>query len=81
MDCIRVREVIFLYTDNELEEELSVAFREHLVGCPHCARQIDYTIKVLALVRKSCAGTSAPESLRQKILTSLPHRRLGAHDR
>ena len=81
MDCIRVREAIFLYTDNELEEELFVAFREHLVDCPHCARKIDYTIKVLALVRKSCAGASAPESLRQKILTSLPHRRLGAHDR
>ena len=77
MDCIRVREVIFLYTDNELEEELTVAFREHLVDCPPCARQIEYTIRVLGLVRKCCAGTSAPASLRQKILTSLPHRRLG----
>jgi mycothiol system anti-sigma-R factor len=74
MDCKRVREVIFLYADNELEEEVCVAIREHLVLCPHCARRIEYTTKILTIVRKRCTRASAPESLRQRILTGLPHR-------
>ncbi|MEE9562694.1 MAG: mycothiol system anti-sigma-R factor [Thermoanaerobaculia bacterium] len=74
MDCERVREVIFLYADNELEEEVCLAIREHLVICPHCARRIAYTTKVLTIVRKRCTRALAPESLRQRILTGLPHR-------
>ncbi len=75
MNCSRVRQIIFLYTDNEMEEGLLVAFEEHLVECPRCSRRIDYTQKLLALLRRSCVGTSAPERLRQRILTNLPHRR------
>lgn len=71
MNCNRVREVIFLYTDNEMEEELLVAFREHLVLCPECARQIDYKRRVLSLLRQGCAKTPAPDGLRKRILTSL----------
>ena len=75
MKCSKVREVVFLYTDNEMEEELLVAFREHLVVCPECARRLDYTRRVLTVVRSRCARARAPDSLRQRILTSLPHRR------
>ena len=74
MDCKRVKEAVFLFADNELEEEVCVEIREHLVLCPRCARRIEYTRKVLTIVRKRCTRASAPESLRQKILTSLPHR-------
>ena len=77
MNCTRVKEVIFLYTDNEMEEELLISFREHLVLCPKCARQIAYTQRVLKVLRKGCSRTPAPEGLRRKILTSLPHRRDG----
>ncbi len=75
MECTRVQEIIFLYTDNELEERLVIAFEEHLVVCPGCARRIDYTQKLLSLLRRSCVRASAPERLRQRILTNLPHRR------
>lgn len=77
MNCTRVKEVIFLYTDNEMEEELLVSFREHLVLCPHCARKIEYTERMLKVLRKGCTRTPAPESLRRRILTSLPHRQEG----
>ena len=43
MDCRRVREVVFLYTDNEMGEELLISFREHVDLCPTCARRIDRT--------------------------------------
>jgi len=75
MNCTRVKEVIFLYTDNEMEEDLLISFREHLVLCPHCARQIEYTQRMLTVLRKGCSRTPAPESLRRRILTGLPHRR------
>ena len=73
MNCSRVREIIFLYADNELGEELLVSVQEHVVVCPQCARRIDYTRRLLTVVRKGCRGSRAPESLRERILTSLRH--------
>lgn len=75
MNCHRVREVVFLYTDNEMGEELLVSFRAHLSLCPECARRADYTRRLLQIVRQYCKPAPAPERLRQRILTSLPHRR------
>jgi mycothiol system anti-sigma-R factor len=71
MNCSRAREIIFLYTDNELGEELLVSLQEHLVLCPQCAQRIDYTRRLLTVVRKGCTRTRAPESLRRRILSSL----------
>ena len=73
MNCSRVKEVIFLYADNELGGELLVSVQEHVVVCPQCARQLDYTRRLLTVVRKRCTRTRAPESLRKRILTSLRH--------
>jgi len=75
MDCRRFSEVVFLYTDNEMEEELLVEFRQHRDLCPGCARRIDYTRRLLTLLRERCRRASAPESLRRRILINLPHRR------
>lgn len=71
MNCRKVKEVIFLYTDNEMGDELLIAFREHLVVCPECARKIDYTQRVLSLVRSNCSSARAPERLRRRILSTL----------
>ncbi len=75
MDCRKVREVVFLYTDNEMEEELLISFREHMDHCPPCAQEIHRTERILRLVRRRCSRQSAPASLRERILTSFPHRR------
>lgn len=74
MKCSRVKEVIFLYTDNELEEEVRVSVRRHVELCPECARQIAYTARLLQLLRQRCKRATAPSRLRRRILTSLPHR-------
>jgi len=76
MDCKRVSQVIFLYVDNEMGEELHVAFEEHMSDCPHCAQRIEYTQRWLTLVKSRCLRVRAPESLRRRILTSLRHRPL-----
>jgi mycothiol system anti-sigma-R factor len=75
MNCRRVREAVFLYVDNEMEAELVVSFRDHLDLCPGCTRQIEYTLRLLSLVREHCRRATAPEQLRQRILVSFPHRK------
>jgi len=73
MDCRGVRQVIFLYVDNEMGEELHIAFEEHISVCPHCAQRIEYTRNWLTLVKRRCSRVQAPESLRRRIRTSLRH--------
>jgi len=75
MNCKRVNEVLFLFFDNELEDDLLDPFRAHTRGCPICAQRLDYTRKLLLLVRECCRRESAPERLRMRILASMPHRR------
>jgi mycothiol system anti-sigma-R factor len=81
MDCREVNEALFLFFDNELEEALLTTFRDHVDGCSDCAKRVDYTRKLLLIVRQRCIRCSAPDRLRQRILVSLPHRRgaLGLH--
>jgi mycothiol system anti-sigma-R factor len=75
MDCKRVGEVIFLFFDGEMEDDLRTPFQRHVETCSHCAQQIDYTRKLLLLFRQGCSRCSAPRRLRRRILISLPHRR------
>ncbi len=75
MKCSSVQEVIFLYTDNELEEEICVSLRRHVELCPECAREVAYKERLLQLLRQRCTRATAPSRLRRRILTSLPHRR------
>lgn len=80
MDCDRVRQVMFLFIDNELEETLLVSFREHLAGCSCCTQEMDHTRRLLSLVRERCTRAPAPQRLRDRILTSLPHRAGGRRE-
>ena len=73
MDCKRVGDSIYLFFDNELDQALLSPFRAHVDGCGDCARRVDYTRKLLLLVRES-VRCNAPDRLRLRILTNMPHR-------
>ena len=75
MECREVREIVFLYTDNEMGEELLISFRRHVELCPRCAAQISRAETLVRIVRQRCIRASAPARLRRRILTSFPHRR------
>jgi mycothiol system anti-sigma-R factor len=75
MNCREVQRAVFLFTDNELERDLIISFRRHLELCPECARQIDYTRKLLALFRARCGREAAPARLRLRILSVMTTRR------
>jgi mycothiol system anti-sigma-R factor len=71
MNCNRVREVLFLAIDDETGHEWLIMAREHLSECPGCARRLDYTRRLIGLVRRHCARAAAPPTLRERILTQL----------
>lgn len=71
MNCHQARRIVFLFVDNEMEETLLMSFRQHLGSCPRCAREADYTVRLLTVVRQRCCRVSAPESLRDRILQAL----------
>jgi mycothiol system anti-sigma-R factor len=74
MDCKEVWAVLFLFFDNEMEEELLTPFRDHVSQCNNCAKRVDYTRRLLVIVREKCIRCTAPDTLRHRILTSMPHR-------
>ena len=77
MDCKRIKEeLVFLFADNEMGQELLISFRRHVSVCPHCAREARYTQHFLTLVRRPTVRRTAPRGLRSKILARLPHRRV-----
>ena len=75
MECREVREVVFLYTDNEMGEELLISFRRHIELCPRCAARISRAETLVRILRQRCVRAAAPARLRRRILTSFPHRR------
>ena len=76
MDCKEVSLVVFLFFDNEMEEETLTPFRDHVGTCGDCAKKVDYTRKLLMIVRERTVRCSAPDGLRHRILVNLPHRRI-----
>jgi mycothiol system anti-sigma-R factor len=78
MDCKEVGAALFLFFDNEMDEETLTPFRDHVGRCGHCAKQVDYTRKLLLIVRERTVRCCAPERLRHRILVNLPHRRPAA---
>jgi mycothiol system anti-sigma-R factor len=74
MDCRQAKEVMFLFFDGEMEAPLLAPFRDHVDGCSGCAHHLDYTKKLLLLVRERCSRCNAPARLRERILVSFPHR-------
>jgi mycothiol system anti-sigma-R factor len=75
MDCKEVSTVLFLFFDGEMDEDMLSPFRDHVGGCGDCAKKVDYTRKLLLIVRERTCRCCAPQRLRHRILTSLPHRR------
>ncbi len=71
MDCSRFEEIVFLYSDNQLEQKLVVLYRQHIELCPQCARKAVYTERLLTILRRRCNRATAPAELRERILEGL----------
>lgn len=71
MDCDRASEVMYLFFDDGLGDDLRAPLQEHLDACGRCADRLSYTRKLLLIVRQRCVRHHAPGSLRERIRVSL----------
>ena len=74
MNCDSVRAAMYQVSDNELEGELLLSFRQHLTLCSSCSHRYGFVSQLLAIVRGRCCRYEAPVTLRTRILASFPHR-------
>jgi mycothiol system anti-sigma-R factor len=70
-DCSQVLNQMFEYLDGELGEPDLHRVREHLDECAPCMSEHDVDKVVKALIRRSCGGEVAPETLRDKIVVQI----------
>jgi mycothiol system anti-sigma-R factor len=71
MDCQRASEIMFLFLDDEMDEDAKAPFQHHLDECGPCACRVAYTRKLLLLIRQRCARYAAPKDLRRRIQVTL----------
>lgn len=71
VDCRQIKELLFLYYDNELDSTTMVSFYRHAERCPECWRQVGYTTRLLTTVTLKTRRSVAPTELRERILTLL----------
>ncbi len=75
MKCKEIcEELVFRYADNEMEQEMLVAFKLHVADCPECARKAKHAVRFLMIVRKRTIRTTAPIHLRRRLLDGLRRR-------
>ena len=72
MDCKKIEEeLVFRFADNEMGQELTVAFHRHVDSCPACAQRARMARLLCEMLRKRVAPTPAPKRLRVRILTAI----------
>jgi len=70
-DCSKVLDQMFEYLDGEVGEPDLHLIQEHLDECAPCMTEHDVDKVVKALIRRSCGGEVAPETLRNKIVVQI----------
>ena len=65
--CDEVLAEVFLFLDNECNEQHRVRIQQHLEECGPCLRKFGIEDEVKALVHRKCGGDRAPDSLKRKV--------------
>lgn len=79
-ECARALEKVFLFLDNEMDEEDCDKIRHHLDECEPCLEKYDLEVMVRTVVARSCGCEQAPDALRQKVLTRIQQVRIEISD-
>lgn len=70
-ECAKALEKVFLFLDNEMDEEDCDKIRHHLDECEPCLEKYDLEVMVRGLVARSCACEQAPSELRHKVMSRI----------
>jgi mycothiol system anti-sigma-R factor len=71
IDCDDVLRDVYLYLDDETDQEARHRIRQHLDGCGPCLREFGLEQDLKALVARCCGGDVAPAALRERIRVRL----------
>jgi mycothiol system anti-sigma-R factor len=67
IDCDEVLKDLYLYLDDETDQEVKNRIRQHLDACSPCLKQYGLEQDVRSLVARCCGSDRAPESLHTRI--------------
>ena len=77
MDCKEVKESLFLFVDHEMDEDRRIPFRDHIARCTGCSKKMNYTLKLILIVRQRCVRCNAPAALRHRLDSKIVTTQLG----
>jgi len=75
MDCRRIKENLYLFIDGELDEEMSLSVKKHILSCPLCNLELEREKKIDSLIRQSATKEEAPFALKEAILNKIEESR------
>ena len=59
--CKDILNLIPLYVDNLLDDEQSIAIKEHIDQCPNCKKELDFMMSVMAKTKELPKVTVSPD--------------------
>lgn len=71
MTCLSVQPMLEALLDGELDPNQNARILEHLETCPSCSSKYEGLKKLSADIRAQATYFRAPDSLRQKVISSL----------
>ncbi|NSW92292.1 MAG: zf-HC2 domain-containing protein [Firmicutes bacterium] len=66
MDCSRIKDLISIYIDGELDEGQKARFEAHVDQCPLCKEELDDILEVLRMLR-SMPEVDLPDNFREEL--------------
>jgi mycothiol system anti-sigma-R factor len=67
IDCDDVLNELYVYMDDETDEQTRGRIRQHLEACAPCFRQYGLEQDVRSLIARCCGGDQAPPSLHERV--------------
>jgi len=71
MNCQKIKEFLYLFTDGELDNQTSLLVKEHLAICPLCSLELEQEKNWSSLIKRSIPEEKAPYELKEAILSRM----------
>ncbi|MGW1681027.1 mycothiol system anti-sigma-R factor [Saccharopolyspora sp. NPDC002376] len=69
--CEDVLAEVWLFLDNECDQQRRAAVQEHLDGCGSCLEHFGIEEHIKALLHRKCSGEHAPTELKERLRSSI----------
>jgi len=70
-DCSEVLAQLWLFLDNECDQERRQLLQRHLDECRSCLAELGLDEHLKALLARKCGGDHAPDALKQRLRQSM----------